>query len=125
MTAEGRSRTADEIRDHVEAARHQALAEAVQIAQTIRDDTWAAVCADTDDPRSWAEMDGVCKVENALRDLAGLPLDTSADASLCPKCGDARHDGWGCAFCKDTGPCALSDDASSPTAPRGDSEGSS
>ena len=56
----------------------------------------------------WADAESF----SGRRPSAPPPTD---DVSLCPKCGDARHDGWGCAFCKDTGPCALSDDASSQT----------
>lgn len=53
-----------------------AFTEVVQIVQTLRDDAWAAVCADTDDARSWDEMNAVCRVENALRAHAGLPFET-------------------------------------------------
>jgi hypothetical protein len=57
----------DEIRQHVEAARHQALAEAVQIAKTVRENAWATVRADPSNAAAWDEMVGAVRVENALQ----------------------------------------------------------
>lgn len=79
----------DLIRQHVEAARHQTLAEAVQIAHTARDDAWSAVCADMGDARAWGEMDGICRVENALREVAGMPLTTEAQPTPLQQLRDA------------------------------------